>query len=41
MRPVDADKILQAANMEEDLIGKDWDYDALKTSIEATTAMPS
>lgn len=34
MRPIDADQILSAANSEEKLIGKDWDYDALKTSIE-------
>lgn len=34
MRPVDADQILNAANSEEKMIGKDWDYDALKTSIE-------
>jgi len=34
MRPIDADQILSVANSEEKLIGKDWDYDALKTSIE-------
>jgi len=34
MRPLDADQILSVASSVEKLIGKDWDYDALKTSIE-------
>lgn len=39
MRPVDADQILNAANSEEKLIGRDWDYDALKTSIELAATL--